>query len=182
MAFSAFSRRFFVALWPCQVVAATTRSSLASLPSLLDRGRRRVGLPASVSSFVLPLAVSVFKLDRTISSPLKVIILAHLYGIPIGVGTPLMFMLLATLLSFGTPGLPSAGAVTTLPLYVAAGFPLEGILLFNAVNAIPDIVETALNVTGDMSVATIVTRLVGLRLAPEATAAADAVTAPEPAA
>ncbi|MGH7582383.1 MAG: dicarboxylate/amino acid:cation symporter [Gemmatimonadales bacterium] len=163
-------RRFVTAIWPCQVVALTTRSSIAALPSLLDRGESRIGLPASVSSFVLPLSVSVFKLNRTISSPLKVIVLSHLYGIPIDSGIKLTFVAIAALISFGTPGLPSGGTVVTLPFYLAAGLPLQGLMLLNAVDAIPDLFKTTLNVTGDMSVATIVTRFAGLRLAAAGTA------------
>jgi Na+/H+-dicarboxylate symporter len=160
-------RRFARAVWPCQVVAFTTRSSLAALPSLLDRGQTQIGLPFTVASFVLPLSVSVFKLNRTISSPLKVIVLSHLYGVPVDSGVKLLFILVALFLSFGTPGLPSGGAMITLPFYVAAGVPLEGVVLLNAVDAIPDLFKTVLNVTADLGVATMVARAAGFPLRPE---------------
>ena len=163
-------RRFFTGVLPCQAVAVATRSSLAALPSLLDRGERRIGLPAPVATFVLPLSVTVFKLNRTISSPLKVIILGHLYGVPVDSTLKLFFVLVATLLSFGSPGLPSGGALVTLPFYLAAGLPIQGIVLLNAVDSIPDVFKTLLNVTADMSVATIVTRFAGFRLAPASNA------------
>jgi proton glutamate symport protein len=159
-------RRFARAVWPCQVVALTTRSSLAALPSLLERGQTQIGLPFTVASFVLPLSVSVFKLNRTISSPLKVIVLSHLYGVPVDSGIKLLFILIALFLSFGTPGLPSGGAMITLPFYVAAGIPLEGVVLLNAVDAIPDLFKTVLNVTADLGVAAIVARAAGFTLRP----------------
>jgi len=43
-------------------------------------------------------------------------------------------------------------------LYLAAGIPLEGYILLKAVDAIPDIFKTLLNVTEVMAVATIVAK------------------------
>ena len=40
----------------------------------------------------------------------------------------------------------------------AAGIPIEGIIVLEAVDTIPDIFKTLLNVTGDMSAATILSR------------------------
>ena len=48
----------------------------------------------------------------------------------------------------------------TAPAYVASGIPLEGLLLFNAVEAVIDLPKTLLNVTGTMTAATIVSRVV----------------------
>ena len=45
---------------------------------------------------------------------------------------------------------------STLPFYLGAGIPLEGVVLLKAVDAIPDIFKTLLNVTADMTVATVV--------------------------
>jgi Na+/H+-dicarboxylate symporter len=45
-----------------------------------------------------------------------------------------------------------------LPAYLAAGLPIEGLVIAEAVDAIPDIFKTLLNVTGDMSVATLLSR------------------------
>jgi Na+/H+-dicarboxylate symporter len=50
------------------------------------------------------------------------------------------------------------GAFRTLPAYLAAGVPLEGIVILEAADAIPDIFKTVLNVTGDMAVAVLLTR------------------------
>ena len=53
-------RAFARAVAPAQAVAFSSRSSLASLPALID-GAQRLGLPVVVTSFCLPLAVSTFK-------------------------------------------------------------------------------------------------------------------------
>ena len=83
------------------------------------------------------------------------------------------------MLSFSSIGVPGGGsAFKTLPAYLAAGIPIEGIIVAEAVETIPDIFKTLLNVTGDMSAATLLSR--GSR-AP-ALAAGGILTAPERAA
>jgi proton glutamate symport protein len=150
---------FARAVAPAQLVAVSTRSSLASLPALVDGARTHLRLPASATSFVLPLSVSVFKLNRTISSPVKLLFLAHVYQVSITPQTMVVFVLTVMLLSFTSAGIPGGGvAFKTLPVYLAAGVPIEGVIILEAVETIPDIFKTLLNVTGDMSVATILTR------------------------
>jgi len=150
------------ALAPAQIVAASTRSSLASLPALLEGAERRLGLPTSVTALVLPLSVATFKVNRTVSSTAKLLFLAHVYGLPL---TPVQigaFVASVLLISFSTPGVPSAGTIATLPVYLAFGIPIEGIVILSAVDAIPDIFKTVLNVTGDMAAATMVARFAGI--------------------
>ena len=57
-------QQFARAVLPAQVVAASTQSSLASLPAMVQGCREHLGVSARVSSLVLPLAVSVFRLAR----------------------------------------------------------------------------------------------------------------------
>ncbi len=63
------------------------------------------------------------------------------------------------LLSFSTPGIPSGGFFATLPAYLAAGAPMEGLVLLKAVDALPDVFKTVNNVTGDLAAAAVVSRL-----------------------
>jgi proton glutamate symport protein len=155
-------RRFAAAVWPAQAVAVGTRSSLASLPPLVEGAGGGLGLPAEVSGLVLPLSVSAFKLNRTISAPLQLYFLTQLYGLPLRPGYVITFTLTTVLLSFTSPGIPGGGeSLVTLPLYLGAGIPVEGVMLLKAVDAVPDIFKTLLNVTADMSVAAIVARFFG---------------------
>lgn len=160
-------RRFAAGVAPAQAVAAGTRSSLASLPPLFEGASEHLGLPAEVAGLVLPLSVSTFKVNRAISAPLQLYFLTHLYGLPLRPGYVLSFTLTAVLLSFTSAGIPGGGeSLVTLPLYLAAGIPVEGVILLKAVDAIPDIFKTLVNVTADMSVAVLVARFAGARAAP----------------
>jgi Na+/H+-dicarboxylate symporter len=151
--------RFARAVAPAQTVAVGTRSSLASLPALIQGAEGGLGMPRPVSGFVLPLSVATFKVNTSISSVTKFLFLAAAYGIDLDLPRVVTFVVASLMLSFGSPGVPTApGSVTRLPAYLAAGIPLEGVVLLSAVDAVPDIFKTLLNVTADMSVATIVAR------------------------
>jgi len=150
---------FARAIAPAQLVAVSTRSSIAALPALVEGARTHLKLPPSATSFVLPLTVSLFKVNRTISSTSKVLFLAYVYGVPLSATTIATFVATVIVMSFSSAGLPGGGsAFKTLPAYVAAGIPIEGIVIAEAVETIPDIFKTILNVTGDMSAATLLSR------------------------
>jgi Na+/H+-dicarboxylate symporter len=150
--------RFARAVFPAQAVAFSSSSSLASLPALIDGANRRLELPASVSDVVLPLAVSTFKMGLPLMWITAAVFLGRFYGIGL---TPMQLVLVAltaVLTSFSTPGVPHGWLLVIAPLVVTMGIPPEGIGLLIAVDAIPDMFATMLNVTGDMTAAAIVAR------------------------
>jgi proton glutamate symport protein len=151
-------RQFARSAAPGQLVAVGTQSSLASLPALIEGGRTHMRLPEHATGFLLPLCVATYKLNQGISPLFKLLLLAHFFGIPLGAGDIATFILLSTLLSFGVPGVPRGGGFTTLPLFLALGIPIEGVVIVEAVKTIPDFFMTLLNVTADMSAATVLTR------------------------
>lgn len=149
--------RFASALWPVQVLAFSTRSSVACLPAMLDAARRRLGLPEDVVNVTLPFAVSAFKLNMAIDM-FQLLFLLHVYGLhpdPAALGVAVVVLALQ---SFATPGLPSGAVWTTTPVFLALGIPIEGVVLTNAVDTIPDLFKTTANVTADLSIAAIVAR------------------------
>jgi len=152
------AREFARAVAPAQLVAATTRSSIAALPALVQGGREHLRLPDAATGLVLPLGISLFKLNRTVSSTAKFVFLAHVCGVSLSAAHLTTFLLTVGILSFSTAGVPSRGTLRSLPAYLAAGIPLEAVVLVDTVEAIPDVFGTVLNVTGDMSAATLLSR------------------------
>ena len=152
-------RRFARAVAPAQLVAVSTRSSLAALPALVEGARDHLALPASATGFVLPLSVSAFKVNRTMSSTVKLLFLAHVFHVHLGPAELATFLVTVIVLSFSNVGIPGGGAtLMTLPAYLAAGVPLAGVVILEAAMTSPDFFRTLLNVTGDMSAATILSR------------------------
>jgi Na+/H+-dicarboxylate symporter len=148
-------RRFFLATLPAQAVAFSVRSSLASLPAQITGARDTLGLSATTTGFVLPLAVSVFRVNVPIAWVVGVLFLGKLYGVEIGGGQLATLVVTATLLSFSVPGIPSASLFLLAPVLVQNGIPPEGVGILIAVDAIPDMFKTLANVTAHLTSATI---------------------------
>jgi Na+/H+-dicarboxylate symporter len=144
---------------PGQAMALATRSSLASLPALIEGARRGLGERPAIAGFVLPLCVATFKVTTPVADLVGPLFLAELYGVDLTVTQIATMTIVSIAMSFSNPGIPSGGLfVVTAPVMLSAGLPLDGIALLVAADAIPDIFNTLGNVTGDMAVATIVAR------------------------
>ncbi len=148
------------ALFPAQATAVATRSSLATIPSLLQEADRTLQLPEKVSGTVIPLAGAMLKLSRAASSPMKLIFLSWLLGVPLGVKEVAVFVLTVMLMSTTNPGIPRVVTVPrNLALYVGFGIAPDYVLLLGATTGITDILQTVLNSTGYMSANVLVARL-----------------------
>jgi proton glutamate symport protein len=151
-------RVFARAVAPPQTVAFVARSSLASLPALLDSARERLKLPEQVSAFVLPVAVASFKPNAPTMFVISAYFLGKLYGVEI---TPAQWPLLAaqaTLLAFAVPGILYGSIVTMTPILLTLGIPVEGAGILIAVDMITDMFRSSCNATVDLAVATVVAR------------------------
>jgi len=144
------------AILPAQTIAFTSRSSLAALPVLLTDVQSKLRLPASVAGFVLPLCASIFKLNSPITWPLGAVLVSRLYGVDFGGTNLVIFAIGSVILSLTVPGIPSGGFFVQAPLYLAVGLPPEGLGILIAVDFIPDLFKTTLNLTSYASTALIV--------------------------
>lgn len=153
--------RFARASLPAQTVAFASSSSLASLPAMVEGAERGLEIPQRVSGFVLPLAVSTFKIAAPIAWTIGALFVGWFYGIPLGIGGLATVAFASVFLSFAGPGVPRGAWLLLAPLFIAIGLPVEGIGILIAVDAIPDIFATVVNVTGDMAAAAIVARREG---------------------
>ncbi|MBX2818007.1 MAG: dicarboxylate/amino acid:cation symporter [Saprospiraceae bacterium] len=139
-------RKFATSLISAQLMAISTRSSLASIPAIIQVCTSRLGIPTATSAVVVPFCISFFRPHRIIVSPYKYLFLFAMFDL--GVSIPLFatFLLLQFLTSFLSPGIPG-GAGLNLPVYEITGVPMQGYFLLRAVDAIPDIFMTLANVT-----------------------------------
>ena len=144
------------AILPAQTIAFTSRSSLAALPVLLTDVQSKLRLPASVAGFVLPLCASIFKLNSPITWPLGAVLVSRLYGVDFGGTNLVIFAIGSVILSLTVPGIPSGGFFVQAPLYLAVGLPPEGLGILIAVDFIPDLFKTTLNLTSYASTAILV--------------------------
>jgi proton glutamate symport protein len=146
------------ALLPAQTIAFTSRSSLAALPVLLTDAQRKLGVTPTVAGFVLPLCASIFKPNSPITWPLGAVLVAQLYGVDFAGTNLAIFAIGCVILSLTVPGIPSGGFFVQAPLYIAVGLPPEGLGILIAIDFIPDLFKTLLNLTSYASTALMVSR------------------------
>jgi Na+/H+-dicarboxylate symporter len=151
-------RRFGRAALPSQLIAFSSSSSIASLPALVESAERGLELSPATAGFVIPMAVSTFKIAGPLAWTVGALFVGWFYGIPLHAGGLATIAFAAIFLAFAVPGIPRGAFIMLTPLFLAIGLPAEGIGLLIAVDAIPDAFSTVLNVTGDLAAAALVAR------------------------
>lgn len=151
-------RTFARAAAPAQSIAFGGRSSLASLPVMIDSGTRVLRFTETIRNFFLPLAASTFRIGGTVGILIGILFIARLYGIELAPGALATVALSSVLITFSIPGVPAGSILIMAPILQSVGLPPEGIGILLGVDTIPDMFRTAVNVTGDMTAATILNR------------------------
>jgi Na+/H+-dicarboxylate symporter len=150
--------RFARALLPAQLVAISTRSSVAALPAMIDGATRVLHLPLQVSGFALPFGVSVFRLNQAVTWIVSALFVAKLYDVPLTTAQLAFLGACSVPMSFSIPGIPSGGLFIIAPFFVSVGLPIEGMGILLALDAIPDVFKTLLNVTSQMATTVLLAR------------------------
>jgi Na+/H+-dicarboxylate symporter len=153
-------RRFAAGILPAQTIALSTQSSLATLPAMVDGARNRLGCPAAVTSLVLPMAVSLFRMTSPVQYLGVSCYIAWIYGVDLPASQLAVAAALAVVISLGSVGLPGQVSLmaTNMPVVQSLGLPVAPLGLMLAVETIPDAFATLGNVTGDLAATTVVAR------------------------
>jgi len=149
--------RFINATAPVLAVAISSRSSLASLPLMVERARDAAGVPERVANMVLPMAVAVFRMTSPVANLGVVFFCAAVFGVELTPMAIAMGGLVAIAISIGSVGLPGeiSFVASVAPISMAMGVPIELLGILVAVEAVPDIFRTVGNVSGDMAASVI---------------------------
>jgi len=149
---------FATAVAPVQVVAASTQSSLATLPAMIECARERLHVSPRITSLVLPLAVAVFRYTSPLGNLAVCYFIAAMYGIEPNLLQMIGSVFVAFAISIGSVGLPGQVSfiASVAPICAALGLPIEVLGILVAVEILPDIFRTVGNVTADVAVTVLV--------------------------
>jgi Na+/H+-dicarboxylate symporter len=127
----------------------------------METAERDLGIPRKISSFVLPLGATVNMDGTALLQGVAAIFIAQFYGIDLNLMQQITIVFMGILASIGTAPVPGVGMVMLIGILQSVGLPIEGIGIIIGVDRILDMSRTITNITGDLVVAVIVSKVSG---------------------
>ena len=149
---------FFRQSQEAMVMAFSTASSNATLPTSLRVAEQRLGLPPRISRFVLTIGATANQNGTAIFEGVTVLFLAQFFGVDLTLTQQTMVLIVCILGGIGTAGVPAGSLPVIAMILGMVGVPPEGIGLVLGVDRFLDMCRTTLNVTGDLAAAVVVSR------------------------
>ena len=149
---------FLKSILPAQLVAFSTSSSAATLPVTMDRVQNHLNVEKEVASFVLPIGATINMDGTAVYQAVAAVFIAQTFGLDLSFTAQLGIVSTATLASIGAAAVPSAGIIVLVIVLAQAGIPEAGLALIFAVDRPLDMFRTVVNITGDATVSTIVSK------------------------
>jgi len=141
-----------------QLFAFSTSSSAATIPVTLRTTQERLGVDRATSSFSVPFGATINMDGTAMMQGVATVFIANLYGETLGLTGYVTVIITAVLASIGTAAVPGVGLVMLSLVFDQVGLPVEAIGILLGVDRILDMIRTAVNVTGDTVVTTIVAK------------------------
>jgi DAACS family dicarboxylate/amino acid:cation (Na+ or H+) symporter len=136
--------------------AFSTASSNATLPLSLDVAEHKLRLPPQISRFVLTVGSTANQNGTALFEGVTVLFLAQVYGLDLTVGQQIRVMVMSILAGVGTAGIPGGSLPMVMIVAQSVGIPAEGMALILGVDRFLDMCRTAVNVSGDLVIAALV--------------------------
>jgi len=147
--------KFVRSMYPVQLFAFTTSSSAATLPVTLKAVEDELNVSKDISSFVLPVGVTINMDGTSCYQTIAILFIAQVLGVELHFSQLLIIIAMTVLSSIGTPGIPGGSYVILTMVLTSVGIPAEGLALILGIDRPLDMLRTAINVTGDATVCTI---------------------------
>jgi DAACS family dicarboxylate/amino acid:cation (Na+ or H+) symporter len=149
-------RFFFRSVEDAMLMAFSTASSTATLPTAIKVAEENLKLPPQISRFVLTLGAAANQNGTALFEGVTVLFLAQFYGIELSIGQQIVVVLICIMGGIGTAGVPAASIPVVIMILGIVGVPAEGIGMILGVDRLLDMARTTLNVTGDLAAAVVV--------------------------
>ncbi len=151
-------RFFFRGIQEAMVMAFSTASSNATLPTALKVAEEGLKLPRKVSRFVLTIGATANQNGTALFEGVTVLFLAQFFGVDLSLTQQFVVMLVCILGGIGTAGVPAGSLPVIAMICGMVGVPPEGIGIILGVDRFLDMCRTTLNVRGDLVAAVVVSR------------------------
>ena len=148
--------RFFRGVQEAMVMAFSTASSNATLPTSLKVADENLKLPGPVARFVLTIGATANQNGTALFEGVTVLFLAQFFGVDLTLMQQVTVMFVCILGGIGTAGVPAGSLPVVALICGMVGVPPEGIGLILGVDRFLDMCRTTLNVTGDLMLAAVV--------------------------
>jgi DAACS family dicarboxylate/amino acid:cation (Na+ or H+) symporter len=152
---------FFRETREASVMAFSTASSNATLPTALRVAEEELRLPPKISRFVLTIGATANQNGTAMFEGVTVLFLAQFFGIDLTLADQVFVMLICILAGIGTAGVPGGSLPVIALILGGVGVPPEGIGLILGVDRFLDMCRTTLNVIGDLVAAQVISALSG---------------------
>lgn len=159
-------RNFFREARTPMATAFATQSSSGTLPLTINAAHR-LGISKSIYGFSLPLGATLNMDGAAIRIAISAVFAANVIGAPLDLISMVQIVLIGTLVSVGTAGVPGAGIIMIATVFAQVGLPIETVALLTAIDALVGMGCTALNVTGDLVGTSVIARSEGEQLSEE---------------
>lgn len=161
---------FFKNINRALIVAFTTRSSYGTLPITIRSLTHNVKVPEATANFAAPIGATMGMNGCGGIYPVMVaIFVANVFNIPMGIYDYSLLILVTTVASIGTAGVPGTASIMATVVLTALGLPIEGLAMLMGIDVILDMMRTLTNVSG----ASVVTYLVSKSTDKEKLAASE---------
>jgi Na+/H+-dicarboxylate symporter len=150
---------FFRETREASVMAFSTASSNATLPTALRVAEVELKLPSRISRFVLTIGATANQNGTAMFEGVTVLFLAQFFGVDLTLADQAFVMLICILAGIGTAGVPGGSLPVIALILAGVGVPPEGIGLILGVDRFLDMCRTTLNVVGDLVAAQVISVL-----------------------
>jgi DAACS family dicarboxylate/amino acid:cation (Na+ or H+) symporter len=150
---------FFRETREASVMAFSTASSNATLPTALRVAETELKLPRKISRFVLTIGATANQNGTAMFEGVTVLFLAQFFGVDLTLADQAFVMLVCILAGIGTAGVPGGSLPVIALILAGVGVPPEGIGLILGVDRFLDMCRTTLNVVGDLVAAQVISAL-----------------------
>ncbi|HSC10208.1 MAG TPA: dicarboxylate/amino acid:cation symporter [Rhodanobacteraceae bacterium] len=140
------------------ITAFSTASSTGTLPTTLKVAEENLKLPPQIARFVLTIGASANHHGTALFEGLTTLFLAQCFGVDLGIGQQIIVLGLCIVGSIGTAGVPAGSLPVIAVILGYLHLPPEGIGIILGVDRFLDMCRTALNVTGDLATAVVVSK------------------------